>query len=115
MAYNPEDVYPKEMIEQAKNLAKEYRKVLGLSLMSEAELTEDERESRVPLSHSSKGLYRMYRFECRVCGIKGKKRPLSTALAEGYYHVLKLGHIPDLINQPVKIVGGNFKIGELDK
>lgn len=114
MSYNPEDIYTKERIEQAKNLARKYREVLGLSLMSEAELSEDERESKIPLIHSSKGLYRMYRFECKVCGTKGKKRPLSTALSEGYNHVLEFQHMPNMINPPVKIVGGNFKKEELD-
>lgn len=114
MNYNPEDIYTKEQIEQAKNLAKKYRDVLGLRLMSEADLTEDERESRVPLIHSSKGLYRMYRFECLVCGTKGKKRPLSTALSEGYNHVLDFQHIPNEFRPPVRIVGGNFKKEELD-
>lgn len=114
MSYNPEDFHTKEQLENAKKLGEKARQQTGImSLMSEAELTEAQRECKEPIG--TKGLFRMYRWECNICGTNGRKRPCSVAIAEGYEHVSTNKHKANPLNPPVIIRGGVFKKEDLNK
>lgn len=110
---DPRNFYTEKQIENAKKLGEKARKVIGVHAMSEAELTEEERESRVPLKRSTKGYYRMYRWECQVCLTHGKKMPYSEAIASGYQHAIEFKHPSDPFNPPVRVIGGVFPKEEL--
>ena len=79
--------------------------------MSERDLTEAQRESKEPIG--TKGLYRMYRWECLICGTHGKKMPLSEAMNSGYLHCIEFKHKPNPLYPPVITRGGVFKKEEL--
>ena len=103
---NPEEFYTKEKIEQAKKLGKLARKKLGIGYMSEAELTENQRESIEPIGDM--GYYRMYRWECSVCATHGKKMPYSECIMSGYQHCIEFKHEKHPRFPPVSIRGGVF-------
>jgi len=105
------DIYTKEQLDVGKAIANFARYALGNSWMGEAELTNDERESRVPLSRSTFGYYRMYRWECSTCKIHGKKSPYSKAIEDGYKHFIMLKHRKNNIT----VKGGVFPKEQLGK
>lgn len=112
MSINPKDIFTEGEIVRAKALGEFARKIFGSdSFMSEAELTEDERESRVPLHNSDFGYYRMYRWECLTCRIHGRKSPYTKAIEDGYRHFVALKHRKNTIT----VIGGVFKKEDLGK
>jgi len=85
-----------------------YRKLLGTDKdnypMMEGELTEEQRESKVPIG--TKGYYRMYRWECFECEQVGRKLPYSEMQTEAIKHYEQTGH-------KMKERGGVFPKSEL--
>ena len=107
---NPEEFFSKKQIEEAKKLGEKQRQLTGdNAFMTEAELTENERESRVPLARSDKGLYRMYKWHCHVCNIDSIRLPYSQAMIQGRNHAIEFKHPQNMFNPPVSVIGGNFK------
>lgn len=115
----PEDFFSKEQIEEAKKEVERLRKFVGakvnnvMQFMSEAELTEAQRESLEPIG--TKGYFRMYRWECSQCNTNGRKRPYSVAIQEAYEHSLNKTHIPNIYSPPVTVRGGVFKKKDLNQ
>jgi hypothetical protein len=98
-------------IKKGERIRKKMQKIKPDSyFMSEAELTDEQRECKKPIG--TKGYYRMYKWICNICGKESVRLPLSKAMQEGTIHSME-NHNPDLLNPPVRVIGGVFELEKL--